>query len=250
MPGWFRRKANPLTAKSPPAVAPDLRLYAIGDIHGRADLLRRLHDMIRDDAAGAPEARRRVVYLGDYIDRGPQTREVLDLLVDEPLAGFERVYLKGNHEDALLRFLEDVSIGPAWLGFGGAATLLSYGVTPPGEDIGEPTREAFAAAFPDRHRAFLQQLATTHAEGDFFFAHAGVRPGVPLAHQSEDDLLWIREPFLYSTADFGKIVVHGHSISFSPELRHNRIGIDTGAFATGRLTCLVLSGATLSLLQT
>jgi calcineurin-like phosphoesterase family protein len=252
MRGWFRRTANPSPAKPLPRIAPDLRLYAVGDIHGRADLLRRLHALIREDAEAASETRRRVVYLGDYVDRGPEARAVLDLLIDEPLGGFERVHLKGNHEDALLGFLEDAAIGPMWLGFGGAATLLSYGVPAPAMPARDELlhmQEAFAAAFPDDHRAFLKGLATRHEEGDFLFVHAGVRPGVPLADQREEDLLWIREPFLSTAADFGKVVVHGHSIAYEPELRHNRIGIDTGAFATGRLTCLVLAGDALSLLQ-
>ena len=252
MRGWFRRTADASPARPAPRIAQGLRLYAVGDIHGRADLLRRLHRVVREDAEAAPEPRRRIVYLGDYVDRGPEARAVLDLLIDEPLLGFERVHLKGNHEDALLRFFENAAIGPVWLGFGGAATLLSYGVPAPASPARDELlrmQEAFAAAFPERHRAFLEGLATRHEEGDYLFVHAGVRPGVPLGDQREEDLLWIREPFLSTAADFGKIVVHGHSIAYDPEFRHNRIGIDTGAFATGRLTCLVLAGDAMSLLQ-
>jgi serine/threonine protein phosphatase 1 len=253
MRGWFRRKAEPPPARRPAWVPEDLRLYAIGDVHGRADLLARLHEMIRADAAAAPQTQRRIVYLGDYIDRGPETREVIELLLEPPLDGFERVFLKGNHEDAMLRFLDEPAIAPLWFGCGGVATLLSYGVAVPASEAGEELQETQAAleeALPAAHLAFLERLALTHAAGDYFFVHAGVRPGVALAEQQEQDLMWIREPFLRANDDFGKIVVHGHSIAFTPELRPNRIGIDTGAFATGRLTALVLAGDSQALLQT
>jgi serine/threonine protein phosphatase 1 len=247
MGSWRQRDRNP------PSIAADLRLYAIGDIHGRADLLRRLHGMIRADAAAAAEPRRRVVYLGDYVDRGPDSRGTLDILAGEPLPGFERVHLKGNHEWAMLRFLDDIEIAPAWFEFGGMATLASYGIAPPNPFARErllAAQRALRAALPPSHLAFLQGLDLTHSEGDYLFVHAGVRPGIALDRQEEEDLLWIREPFLYSRASFGKIVVHGHSISEEPELCDNRIGIDTGAFATDRLTCLVLAGTTRALLQT
>jgi diadenosine tetraphosphatase ApaH/serine/threonine PP2A family protein phosphatase len=247
MRSWFQSKSNP------PSIPPDLRLYVIGDIHGRADLLLRLHDMIRADAEAAPERRWRVVYLGDYVDRGPDSRGVIDILAGEPLPGFERVHLKGNHEEAVLRFLEDIGVAFAWFDFGGAATLASYGVPTPNPfalDELRATQRALLARLPSPHLAFLRSLELTHSEGDYLFVHAGVRPGVALDRQQEEDLLWIREPFLQSKARFGKVVVHGHSISYEPEFRDNRIGIDTGAFATDRLTCLVLAGKTQSLLQT
>jgi serine/threonine protein phosphatase 1 len=253
MRGWFQRRVEPPPMRPAAHIAEDLRLYAVGDIHGRADLLVRLHEMIRTDAAAAPQPRRRIVYLGDYIDRGPDPRAVIDQLMAEPLPGFERVFLKGNHEDALLRFLDDTAIAPLWFSCGGLATLLSYGVPPPASEAEEDLAETQAAldeALPQVHRAFLEDLPLTHEEGDYFFVHAGVRPGVAFAAQEPEDLLWIREPFLSATGDFGKVVVHGHSIAFTPELRPNRIGIDTGAFATGRLTALVLAGDTRALLQT
>jgi serine/threonine protein phosphatase 1 len=235
------------------AVAPDLRLYAVGDVHGRADLLRRLHEMIVEDARGTPHPKKRVVYLGDYIDRGPDSRGVLDILIDAPLLGFERVHLEGNHEHAMLDFLVDIRIGPMWLDNGGDATLESYGVPIPNpEDSADLLRaqRLLAANLPESHRAFLRNLELAHSAGDYFFVHAGVRPGTPLDRQEREDLLWIREPFLRSRAAFGKIVVHGHSISREPELCDNRIGIDTGAFASGHLTCLVLADTSRSLLQT
>ncbi|HEV2302110.1 MAG TPA: metallophosphoesterase family protein [Stellaceae bacterium] len=253
MPNWFRQAARPETAIARPAIAPDLRLYAVGDVHGRRDLLRRLHAMIADDARAAPQPRKRVVYLGDYIDRGPDSGGVIDLLIDEPLGGFERVHLEGNHEHAMLGFLVDIRFGPMWLGNGGDATLTSYGIPVP--NPGHPgelldTQERLAACLPEAHRAFLRSLELTHGEGDYFFVHAGVRPGTPLDRQNSEDLLWIREPFLGSRAGFGKVVVHGHTISPQPEICDNRVGIDTGAYASGHLTCLVLAGTTRTVLQT
>jgi serine/threonine protein phosphatase 1 len=237
-----------------PQAPPGSRIYAIGDIHGRADLLRRLHRLIHEDAYRRQAPRNVVVYLGDYIDRGDESPAVIDLLLDEPLPSFESVHLKGNHEESLLRFLEEATIGPAWLFYGGAQTLRSYGVRPPDAPM-NPRELAraqgeLAERLPQRHRRFMQGLALTHAEGDYFFAHAGVRPGLPLAQQAEQDLLWIRDDFLLSEEHFGKIVVHGHTITPRPEVKRNRIGIDTGAFASGRLTCLILEGSQLGFLQT
>jgi serine/threonine protein phosphatase 1 len=234
-----------------PRVADGTRLYAVGDIHGRLDLLREIDGRIRDDAAAARSARNTVIYLGDYIDRGDQSREVVDWLIDKPLPGFERVLLLGNHEDSLLQFLTDVQIGPAWLAYGGAATLLSYGVKPPSTDREfVRVQEELRDRLPSRHLAFMRGLALCHVEGDYYFVHAGIRPGVPLDLQKQEDMLWIRDEFLLSRQDFGKIVVHGHTITEAPEIRRNRIGIDTGAFASGRLTCLVLQGEAWSFLHT
>jgi serine/threonine protein phosphatase 1 len=245
---WLRQPTH-----TQAAVAPDLRLYAVGDVHGRSDLLRRLHAMIAADAAGASQPKKRVVYLGDYIDRGPDSKGVLDILINEPLAGFERVHLEGNHEHAMLGFLVDIRVGPMWLDNGGDATLENYGVAIPNpEDPADLLRaqRLLAANLPESHRVFLRNLELAHSEGDYFFVHAGVRPGTPLDRQEREDLLWIREPFLGSRTGFGKVVVHGHSISREPELCDNRIGIDTGAFASGHLTCLVLADTSRSLLQT
>jgi serine/threonine protein phosphatase 1 len=237
-----------------PVVPPGSRIYAIGDIHGRIDLLRRLHQLIHEDAYERQAPRNVVVYLGDYIDRGDASPAVIDLLLDRPLPGFDSVHLKGNHEDSLLRFLEDTGIGPAWLLYGGAETLLSYGIRPPQASGGaremERAQAELRAKLPDRHRRFMAGLRLTHQEGDYLFAHAGVRPGVPLDRQQEQDLLWIRDEFLLSDAEFGKIVVHGHTITSRPDVQRNRIGIDTGAFASGTLTCLVLEGEDWSFLQT
>ena len=237
-----------------PKVAPGSRVYAIGDIHGRVDLLGHLHQLIHEDAYRRQAPRNVVDYLGDYIDRGKESAAVIDLLLDDPLPSFERVHLKGNHEDSLLRFLDDVTVGPAWFFYGGDATLKSYGVNPPApaarpQELLRVQRE-LARRLPARHRRFLEALTLAHEEGDYLFVHAGLRPGRPLAAQRPADLLWIRDEFLASSADFGKIVVHGHSITPRPDVQKNRIGIDTGAFASDILTCLVLEGSDWSFLQT
>jgi serine/threonine protein phosphatase 1 len=239
---------RPAPAKPPVASVPHgTRVYAIGDIHGRLDLLRDLHEQIRDHAREYPVARDVLVHIGDYIDRGYQSRQTLDYLLDSPLPGFETVHLLGNHERTLLEFLDDISVGPGWLRYGGRETLFSYGIDwdrdlAGGEECLLRIQSELRNKLPERHRRFLSGLPLTHEEGDYLFVHAGIRPGVPLHRQAAEDLLWIRDEFLASTADHGKIVVHGHSISEIPELRSNRVGIDTGAFATGRLTCLVLEG--------
>ena len=228
-------------------------MYAIGDIPGRLDLLATLEALIRDDAAAAPEARKVVVYLGDYVDRGPDSRGVIEHLLAEPLAGFECVHLIGNHESMMLDFLRDVAMGPGWLWNGGDATLESYGVAAPigwsDRDLLEAARSGLAAALPADHRAFLDRLARSHREGDYLFVHAGIRPGVGLDAQDPNDLIWIREPFLESTAEHGVVVVHGHTIAREPQYRDNRIGIDTGAYRTGQLTALRLEGEQCALLE-
>lgn len=226
--------------RSAPAIPEGVAVYAVGDIHGRADLLDRLHDAILADAAARAAAERRIVYLGDYIDRGEDSAGVIERLVERPLPGFRAVHLCGNHEDFLLRFLVDESVTPHWLHNGGDTTLASYGV-PIDRDWTRLQRN-LRRALPPRHLAFLEALALSHAAGDYLFVHAGIRPGLPLDRQRREDLLWIRGEFLDSTASHGRIVVHGHSIAQEVEFRANRIGIDTGAYMTGRLTCLALDG--------
>jgi len=239
------------TRRTPPGHA----IYAVGDIHGRLDLLDRMLGMIRGDAAFRAAERKTIVYLGDYVDRGPDSRGVVDRLIAGPPAGFEQVCLMGNHEAWLLDFLEDPSSGAGWLMNGGAATLASYGV-PAGHGAAttlariELLRQTFVEAVPQGHRDFLGTLARSWRAGDYAFVHAGVRPGVALEEQRLQDLLWIRDEFLFSEADFGPMIVHGHTIEDRPDERANRIGIDTGAFATGRLTCLCLEGAERRYLET
>ncbi len=219
------------------------RAYAIGDIHGRLDLLQRAIDAIHlDTQERGPDAV--TVTLGDYIDRGPASREVLDLLAGNPFPT-PHVALKGNHEAVFEGFLKAGAGGDHWRKFGGLETLHSYGVPVADVMLGrnfDVAAERLRAVLPDTHRAFLASLRTSYTHGGYFFCHAGVRPGVALAQQSETDLLWIREDFLGSTMDFGKIVVHGHTPVEAPDVRPNRINIDTGAFITRQLTCVVLDG--------
>lgn len=245
------RQAAPRPASTPAGT----RIYAIGDIHGRLDLLLGLHESIAVDAARSIAPRRVLVYIGDYIDRGPDSAGVIDLLLDRPLPGFETVHLLGNHEDTLLQFPDDMTVGPSWLTYGGVQTLASYFIDVlPGSWRDERELRRLQGEVrrrvPRRHVEFMRKLPLTHIEGDYLFVHAGIRPGIPLERQQRDDLLWIRDEFLYSTKDHGKIVVHGHTISEAPDQQPNRIGIDTGAFHTDRLTCLVLDGASRSFLQT
>ncbi len=237
-----RRSVSVATARVPAGV----RIYAIGDIHGRDDLLEALLETVRDDAARFPCRRRVLVYLGDFIDRGPDSAAVIGRLAAGPPPGFKAIHLIGNHETTMRAFLDDARFGPAWVSFGGAATLASYGVTPPGglasREVWQELRVRLARALPGSHRRFLGGLAHHWRCGDYLFVHAGIRPGIGLDQQDEDDLIWIREEFLRSDDDFGAVVVHGHTIRWEPEVRDNRIGIDTGAFTTGRLTCAVLEG--------
>ncbi len=238
-----------------PAQAPaGTRVYAIGDVHGQLDQLRSLEAKIAADAAGSGAERRVIVYLGDYVDRGEDSAGTVAHLLAGPPEGFEAVHLIGNHEALLLEFLDDPESGGNWLVNGGDSTLASYGV-----DIEEDPPVAvprlvhlsrrFAAALPRSHRRFLETLALRHGEGGYLFVHAGVRPGVELEAQDPQDLIWIRYPFLQSNADFGKVVVHGHTPEPEPVERENRIGIDTGAVYGGRLTALVLDGAERRYLQ-
>ena len=251
---WFATATRDDDARKAAEVPAGSRIYAVGDIHGCLDLLRELHEVITDDAVRHAGKRLMLVYLGDYVDRGGQSFEVIDALVHEPLPGFEIVHLKGNHEDLMLRFIEHGEYGETWLFNGGGATLTSYGLDGfghfgAGADL--PTlRRELENALPASHWAFLGGLSLTHREGDYLFVHAGLRPGVPLDQQTEKDLVWIREPFLGADEDFGCVVVHGHTPSFAPVVRPNRVCIDTHAYASGTLTCLVLEGAKRTFLHT
>jgi len=246
----FRRSlddwpSEPNVDGQPARVPPGVCVYAVGDVHGRADLLQALHRQIAEDAAQlTPGTDKLVIYVGDYVDRGLESRAVLDLLINQPLAEFHPIYLLGNHDAWLLSFLIDARIGPTWLRYGGDATLHSYGVRlrPPIVDAAhyEKLQTELRERLPRAHAEFLERLELSYETGDYLFVHAGVRPGVALDQQSADDLLWIREPFLSSRRDLGKVIVHGHTVEAEPAVRFNRIGIDTGACWTGCLTCLVL----------
>ena len=231
-------------------------VYAIGDVHGRADLLRKLTDMILEDASRQedPNHRHAVVFLGDYIDRGFQSREVIDLLVSDVFNGFETRFLKGNHEEALQTFLIDSSMGPKWANFGGIETLVSYNVQPPRSreslEEWERARQSLVQQMPDLHRDFLDNLELCLVLGDYAFVHAGLRPGRPLEEQSESDLLWIRDEFLNDSRPFENIVVHGHTPIDTPHRDYRRIGVDTGAYMSGQLSAVRLCGEDVSFLST
>lgn len=231
-------------------------VYAIGDVHGCAALLDRLLARIDDDAstAGAAEAPI-LVFLGDYVDRGPDSRGVVQRLIElKGSARYDLRALMGNHEEALLRFLIDPAFGPTWAQYGGLQTLASYGVARPPtlrprpEDW-ELTRQAFADAIPREHLTFLSDLELSVRLGDYVFVHAGVRPGIPLADQSAHDLLWIRDEFLGSSRAHDGVIVHGHTPEAEPFLGVHRIGIDTGAYATSVLTALRLEGVARNIIQ-
>ena len=230
-----------------PKVPEGTLVYAVGDVHGRADLLEKMHAAILKDSLDVPAERKVVVYLGDYVDRGPASKKVVDILLDKPLKGFERVHLMGNHEAFLIEFLNDLEAGPGWFFNGGLTTLSSYGVKIGKHDelsyeVLQRVQSELLAKMPKTHLDFYRTLDFSRTEGDFFFVHAGIRPGVPLDNQTDEDMLWIREEFLGCEDDFGKVIVHGHTITWEPEVKPNRIGIDTGAFASGVLTALVLEG--------
>lgn len=226
-----------------PADFPDgVRVYAVGDIHGRIELLNKMLMQIDADLQARPVANSIQVFLGDYIDRGPGSRNVVDRLIERSRT-HQTVCLRGNHEIFLTEFLSNAEVLPYWVKNGGLETLLSYGLLPPNEPT--PTQQtAFANEFgeilPSEHVKFLSELKPYFTCGEFFFVHAGLRPNVSLDQQRDEDLFWIKQEFLEFKGSFGKMVVHGHTPVMQPDVRSNRINIDTGAFATGRLTCLVL----------
>lgn len=221
-----------------------VRVYAIGDIHGCLAELTRLIEAIRADCrdfAGDTH----LVFVGDFVDRGPDSAGVLELMVSEDLPGHSRRFLMGNHEEAMLEVIDgDAESISGWLRYGGAQTLESYGIGR-GEiyrlGIDLPTR--IREVVPQAHVDFLRRLEDQVRIGDYLFVHAGIRPGTPLDEQERFDLRWIRNEFLDDDeTDHGVMVVHGHTIASEPEVRRNRIGIDTGCFSSGCLTALVLEG--------
>jgi len=234
----------------PAAVPEGCRVYAIGDIHGRSDLLDRLLGLIRKDAAGFRGVVT-LVFIGDYVDRGRDSKGVIDILL-EVRTEFATHFLCGNHDRAMLNFLADPGTYPGWRNIGGADTLLSYGVAPPDAEDGNALRQArdkFLRAVPGPHMGILNTLEMSVEIGDYYFVHAGVRPGVPLDGQTFMDMMWIRDEFLNSDADFGKIIVHGHSPLRKPVRKSNRLSIDTGAYSTGKLTAAMLEGTQCKFLQ-
>ena len=232
---------------APAALAPDQRVYAVGDIHGCLDRLHALHAAIAADLAERPVGRAVLVHLGDLIDRGPDSAGVVDFLAGDPRPeGIgETTTLLGNHEALMLAALDAPEADEAprlWIVNGGAEALHSWRVPRQTEP------QDWAAHLPTAHVAFLRDRPLSLRLDGYLFVHAGIRPGVPLEHQERHDLLWIREPFLSSKADHGAVVVHGHTPRPAPEVRPNRIGIDTGAVMGGVLTCLVLEADQLGFL--
>lgn len=231
--------------KSPPRTPRGHRAYVVGDVHGRLDLLERLLSLIERDVQARPARKTLLVFLGDLIDRGPDSSGVVERLRTYHHDRLKPYFLAGNHEEVLLRLLAgERGLLSSWLKFGGAECLESYGLDPKGlRDAHERTALAsIRQVVPQEHARFLANFADTLSFGDYLFVHAGIRPRVDLSLQSQSDLRWIRSPFLDDDGDHGLIVVHGHTISPSVEKRANRIGIDTGAYRSGVLTALGLEG--------
>jgi len=244
----FRRVTAGRTFAGPPG----RRLYAIGDVHGRLDLLDDLIGRIAADLYDRPVLTAVFVFLGDLIDRGPDSAGVVERARDLPFAG-KSVLLLGNHEEMLLRVLAaEPGVAHDWLGFGGDVCAESYGV-PAAQLLAMNERQiaaALGAAIPPAHVAFLKGASDTVSFGDYLLVHAGIRPGVAIEDQEPRDLRWIREPFLSDAHDHGVMVVHGHTITDGIDRRQNRIGIDTGAYQTGVLTAAVVDGSELRFLAT
>lgn len=231
------------------ALPPGIRIYAIGDIHGRADLLIEMIERIDSDRLRRPVERSIEVYLGDYVDRGPDSKSVIDQLAIR-MVRHGAVCLRGNHESLFESFLSDPRALSHWIQLGARQTLISYGLSPHSFDANGALalQQALRMVLPQTHDLFLQCLRNTFCCGDFLFVHAGIRPGVPLDRQEAHDLLWIRNEFLTSEQSHGKIVVHGHTPVAHLDIRHNRINIDTGAWRSGMLTCVAIEASTLVIL--
>jgi serine/threonine protein phosphatase 1 len=228
-----------------PRGKPGARAYAIGDIHGRLDLLNALITEIERDIAARPPAKNFIIFLGDLIDRGPDSAGVVERLRTYRHSNARVVFLGGNHEEVLLEILSGkLDVLPSWLKFGGAECAASYGID---VDALRQADERVAidmvrAKVPQAHREFLEGMADTFSFGDYLFVHAGIRPGLAIEHQDRKDLRWIRDPFLSDAKEHGFVVVHGHTIEEDVQERPNRIGIDTGAYRTGVLTAVAIEG--------
>lgn len=240
--GQESAKVEPSSHANPAGIT-GVRAYAIGDIHGRLDLLDKLLTEIDRDDATRPQKETQLIFLGDLIDRGPHSKQVLDRVIELGRTNRKCIVIRGNHEASLLQGLfENPRILPQWLRHGGFETAESYGLSR-GQIMsakGANLQHLLLSAIPESHLKFLSDTVTQVRFGDYLFVHAGVRPGVPLDQQKPEDLMWIRSAFLESQADFGCTIVHGHTISETAIIRPNRIGIDTGAYRTGRLTALCI----------
>lgn len=245
--GW-RRKENGI-----PRTPRGRRAYAIGDVHGRLDLLEQLLAAIEEDVERRPPRKTALVFLGDLIDRGPDSSGVLERLRTYRHERLKPYFLAGNHEEVLLRLLNgERGIMTNWLKYGGAQCLESYGFDPAKLKVQNERAclSAIREVIPESHVRFIGSFADTLRFGDYLFVHAGIRPGIDLSLQTQSDLRWIRSPFLEDKSDHGMIVVHGHTISSEVEIEDNRIGIDTGAYRTGRLSALAIDGSDRWLLDT
>lgn len=232
---------------APAVLPPGQRVYAIGDVHGCLERLVAMHELIAEDLAERPSLDTTLIHLGDYVDRGPESAQVIEWLRAGPPVAVSRVVnLMGNHEHLMLSAIAglDAEAAEVWLANGGADSLMSWGVPR------TVSQAEWAGRMPVAHLLFLRDLATHLQIGPYFFVHAGIRPGVPIEQQSRHDMLWIREPFLSSKVDHGAVVVHGHTPRQEPTVRPNRIGIDTGAVLGGSLTCVVLEEDSLGFLRT
>jgi serine/threonine protein phosphatase 1 len=226
-----------------------MRLYAIGDVHGCLEALLDVHEAIADDLTRRPVADWRIIHVGDYVDRGPENRGVIEYLAGRAVEDPQMVFLMGNHDEMFLASIDgDANMARVWLSNGGVETLFEYGV-----DV-----DVFAERFrndtpklpevPEAHLAFLRGLDLFARFGDYAFVHAGIEPGIALEAQTRQTLLWMREPFLESTQEYDAVIVHGHTPRREVEVRRNRIDIDTGAVFGNRLTCLVLEDDSQNLL--
>jgi len=229
------------------------RAYAIGDVHGCLDLLESLLARVESELADSPRRRTSIIFLGDLIDRGPDSAQVVERLRTYRPKGAKAHFIMGNHEEVMLRVLAgETGLLQSWIKFGGAQTLYSYGLD--AAKVAKLPAEKMLAelrrAVPGEHVAFLRSFADSISFGSYLFVHAGIRPGIDLSEQSQSDLRWIREPFLDDPSDHGFVVVHGHTITNEVEVTPNRIGIDTGAFCTGTLTALAIEGRKRWLIQT
>jgi serine/threonine protein phosphatase 1 len=236
-----------------PGGAPGYRAYAIGDVHGRLDLLEQLLARIHSELQRKPAAQTLLVFVGDLIDRGPSSAQVVERLRTYRREGIRPVFILGNHEEVLLRILRgDAQLITKWRWFGGSECLQSYGVDPAqmAHLTDEEALSLVRAAIPKNHVKFLESFVDSCRFGDYLFVHAGIRPGIELEQQSQADLRWIREPFLLDESDYGFVVVHGHTIKAEVDERPNRIGIDTGAYRTDVLTALAIEGSERWLIDT
>lgn len=226
------------------------RIYAVGDVHGRLDLLQAMQRAIEADDAARGPADTTIIMLGDLVDRGADSAGVIRFVRDWQARRKMHV-LGGNHEEMFLDSLNDMYVFKHFLRHGGRETVLSFGVDAESFRIAsmEEAHELMCAAVPAEDIEYLSNLEDYVTKGDYLFVHAGIEPGVPLADQKRHNFRWIREPFLSNTDSHGLVVVHGHTITDAPEDRGNRIGIDTGAYQSGRLTALVLEGTHRSFIE-